>query len=683
MALGRSLQASFKAGELSPRLFGRTDLEPYYDGVKRLENMVVMPQGGATRRAGTYFVNEVKDSAKFVRLIAFEYSTVESYVLEFGDQYIRFHADHGTVMSSGSPYEIASPYLEADLDLLRFTQSADRLYLSHPAWAPRVLTRNDVTDWDLTVLDFIDGPYLDQNKGDTTLTPSATTGSVTVTASAVTDINDGAGFQSTDSGRIVRIDNPASGTDWGWGVITAVGSTTSVTVQVREDFAATTATKKWRLGAWSETTGWPEVVTLVQQRLAFANTEAEPARFWLSKVSELETYSPSDFDGQVTDASAITYPVADDQVNAIQWMSSGDGLALGTKAGEYVFGGGGVGAPLSPLSPNLRRHTTWGSFPFTRPIRVGHQVLFVQRAGRKLREFVFDFDVNGYVAPDITILAEHITRGQVFDMTFSQEPDQIVWMSRGDGVLVGLTYQKENDVIAWHRHILGGALSGANPVVESVAAVPTPDGAANELWMVVARTINGQTRRYIEYMAQPYNSATTAQEAAFFVDSGLTYDGAPASTFGGLDHLEGEELSVLADGAVHPPVTVSGGEITLVRSASVVAAGLGYLSAIELLPAEAGSPQGTAQGRVKREVAAHINFYETLGSLYGTGDSDLDRLPFRTAADDLGEAPPLFSGFKEVALQGGYDVQPTVVIAQDQPLPMTVLSVVRELQVHG
>jgi hypothetical protein len=684
MAYGRNLQASFTTGELSPRLLGRTDLEAYYKGVKRMENMAVLPHGGATRRPGTYFVNEVKDSAKFVRLIPFEYSTLEAYVLEFGDQYIRFHANHGTVMSDGAPYEIASPYTEADLDLLKFTQSSDVLYLSHPAWAPRRLVRNGATDWDLEILDFEDGPYLDENKTDTTLTPSATSGgSVTVTASSTDGINDGAGFQSTDNGRIIRINNPASGNKWGWGVITNVTSTTVVTVNVREDFAATTATKKWRLGAWSETTGWPEVVTLADQRLVFGNTESEPSRFWASKVSDLEVFSPTETDGTVTAANAITYSIADDQVNAIRWMSAGDGIAIGTAAAEYVFDGGGIGAPLSPLTPRLRRQTTWGAFEYTRAIRVGHQVLFAQRAGRKIREFVYDYDVGGYVAADITALSEHITRGQVFDMAFCQEPDQVVWLSRGDGLLVGMTYQKENDVIAWHRHILGGHLNGANAVVESLASIPTPDGTANELWMVVARTINGANKRYIEYLTQPFSTASMEQGDAYFVDCGLSYDGESKDTFGGLEHLEGEELSVLADGAVHPPVKVTGGEIKLTKPASKVHAGLGYLSVIETLPAESGSPQGTAQGRQKRVVASHINFFETLGCLYGQSAESLDRLPFRKASDHLGEPPALFSGFKEVSMQGGYGVLPTVLIAQDQPLPMTILSVVQELQTHG
>lgn len=683
MAYGRQLQSNFTRGELSPRLLGRTDLQAlYFNGVKRLENMVVLPHGGAVRRPGSYFVNEAKDSARFARLIPFEYSTAGAYVLEFGHEYIRFHAGHGTVGSGGVPYEIASPYTEADLDLLKYTQSADTLYLSHPAWAPRRLVRNGPTDWDLELLDFRDGPYLDPNTTPTVLTPAATAGAaVTVTASAAAGINGGAGFQPSDNGRVIRI---RSGAAWGWGVIVGVPSPTAVTVNVRSNFGGTATTAEWRLGAWSDTTGWPEVVTLVSQRLAFANTEAEPARFWLSKAADPENFAPTETAGAVTDASAITYEIADDQVNAIRWLSAGDGMAIGTAGAEYVFDGGSTGAALSPLSPRLRRHTTWGAFPYTRAIRVGHQVLFAQRAGRKLREFVYDFDVNGYVAADITTLSEHITRGQIFDMAFAQEPDQVLWASRGDGLLIGMTYQRENDVIGWHRHILGGSLLGANAVVESVATIPTPDGTASELWMIVARTINGQTRRYLEYLTQPFSTDNDQELAdAYFVDCGLSYSGPPAVTFTGLDHLEGETLQVLADGAVHPPVTVADGAITLTKEASKVHAGLGYLSLIETLPPEAGSPQGTAQGRTKRITAAHINLFETLGCLYGQDPDNLDRIPFRKASDPLGAPPPLFTGFKEVQMQGGYDTQPTAIIAQDQPLPMTVLSIVLETQAHG
>ncbi|MGP1395402.1 MAG: hypothetical protein ACTS3R_07810 [Inquilinaceae bacterium] len=682
MPYASPIQTNFTSGELSPRLRGRVDIDRYFNGAATMENMVVLPHGGAARRPGTYFIAKVKDPAKFVRLIPFEYTTAQAYVLEFGDQYIRFFANHASLIDGGPPYEIVSPYQEADLDDIKFTQSADALYIVHPDWAPRVLSRLGPINWTLTVLDFIDGPYLDVNTGPTTLTPSATSGSVTVTASGIAGINDGAGFQAGDSGRVIRIDNPASGVDWGWGVITAVSSTTQVTVQVREAFATTGATGKWRLGAWSETTGWPTTVTFIEERLGLGNTDHQPQNFWLSRTNKPDTFSPSDFDGTVNADNAIAYEIADDRVNAIRWMSAGDSLVIGSAGAEFVVNSGNRAEPLTPTNILVKRQTTWGSSPVVPPTRIGHQVIFLQRAGRKLREFAFDFDTNGFVSPDITILSEHITRGQVFDMAYQQEPDSVLWASRGDGVLIGLTYQREQQVTGWHRHILGGVFEGGNPVVESIAAIPTPDDTANELWLCVVRTINGQQVRTIEYLTQPFDGNVRDQKDAYFVDCGLSYEGQPASAFAGLDHLEGETVSVLADGAVHRDLTVVGGEVRLDRLARTVHIGLPYLSELTDLPVEAGGVAGTAQGKIKRVTRIFARFFETLGALYGAAGAPLDRLPFRDGEAPMDSPPPLFTGDKPILFPGGYDRAGQVTFRQDQPLPMTVLAVVKTLQTN-
>lgn len=200
------MQTNFTAGELSPRMFARVDVAKYQNGVETLENMIVQKHGPASRRGGTYFTAEVKDSAAYTRLIPFEFSVTQAYILEFGNEYIRFYKNYGRVetgpfseefssdFNKGGAYEIASPYLTADLSSLVITQSADVLYIAHPNYPPRKLSRLGDTNWTLTEIDFSDGPFNFLNATNTTLTLSGTTGSVTVTASAATGINNDQGF---------------------------------------------------------------------------------------------------------------------------------------------------------------------------------------------------------------------------------------------------------------------------------------------------------------------------------------------------------------------------------------------------------------------------------------------------------------------------------------------------------
>lgn len=690
-----AIQTSFARGELSPRLRGRVDLEVYFQGCEILENFTTRTQGAAIRRPGTRFVRKPKyDGSRYCRLIGVEIAHGLAYVLELGHEYIRFFRNHGwEVDGSGQIYEIASPYTEDDLDLVKYAVSAEGIYFAHPAWAPRRLFRNGPADWTLELLDFLDGPYLDANKTGTTLTPSAASGgSVTITASATAGINDGHGFLASDSGRVIRLKHvsgtaPNQTTKWGWGVITSVASTTSATVNVREAFGGTGATKDWRLGAWSETTGWPEVVTFFQERLVFANTDTEPDTFWMSKTGDLENFAPTDPDGAVKDDNAVSYTIADDRINEIFWLSAQEELVAGTGSAEFAIDGGAQGQPVSPTSIRVTRQTMHGSGALVGPQRVGHSLLYLQRAGRKVRELVYDLDTRGFISPDMTRLAEHVTRGGVYDMAYAQEPDSILWASRGDGLLIGMTYDVDEQMMAWHRHILGGRFEGGNPVVESLAVIPTPDESADELWMVVVRTIAGQTVRTIEYLEQPFQAdpslpATERMREAYFVDCGLSHRGEPAQVFGGLGHLEGETVQVMADGAVHPAVTVTDGQITLTRPASVVHVGLGYLSKLKTMPVEAGAAAGTAQAKRKRIHEVNLRILDSMGGLVGDREDNLDRIPTGVGLAGMGNAPPLFTGDHTLMFAGRYDRTGQVLVVQDLPLPLTLLSITMTLQTN-
>ena len=656
---------NFTGGELSPRLDGRNDLQKYSTGCKTLENMIIFPHGSAARRSGTQFVAEVKDSTKETRLIPFEFSTTQTYILEFGNQYIRFFKDNGQILSSGSPYEISSPYLEAELFDIKFAQSADVMYLCHPNHPVKKLSRTGHTSWSLTSVDFTDGPYMDENISSTTITTSAHTVGTgrTLTASSTTGINDNTGFQTTDVGRLIRFRD-------GYGKITARTSTTVVTIEILEDMGSSSSSANWSLGAFSETTGHPSCVTFFEQRLVFAATLSQPQTIFFSKSGDYENMDENR-GGTIADDDAIIYTIASNQVNAIRFMTATRTLIIGTAGGEFAVSGGSVDTAITPTNILIKKQSNNGAANVD-ALAVGNATLFLQRARRKLRELAYNFDVDGYVAPDLTILAEHISEGGFKQLSYQQEPNQIIWCVRNDGQLVGLTYQREQQVVAWHRHIFGGAFGSGNSVCESVATIPTDD-SEYQTYVIVKRTINGATKRYVEFLHQ-YDFDETDDTSFNFLDSQLDYSGSAVTTIGGLSHLEGQTVSILANGATHPDATVSSGQITLTRSSTKVKVGLPYTSLLQTMRIDAGAQNGTSQSKTKRIYEITARLYESIGIEVGPDLNNMERIPFRSSANAMNSGISVFTGDKEIEFRGNYETDGFIFVRQTQPLPLTVLS---------
>jgi len=656
---------NFTGGELSPRLDGRNDIAKYNSGCKTLENMIVYPHGSASRRSGTQFVAEVKDSTKKTRLISFEFSTVQTYILEFGDQYIRFYKDNGVILDGGSPYEISSPYLEAELFDIKFAQSADTMYICHPNHNPRKLTRTGHTNWTLVDDVIINGPFMDHNVETTTLTPSHKTvgATSTVTASAVTGINSNQGFLSTDVGRLLHIKD-------GHLKITSVTSTTVVVGTVIVDLGITTPITDFALGSFSDTTGYPACVTFFEQRLVFAGTTAQPQTLFFSRSADYENFDDQ-YHETVADDDAIVYTIASNQVNAIRFLTATRTLIIGTAGGEFAVNGGGTGEAITPTNILINKQSNHGAANVD-GIAVGNATLFLQRAKRKIRELAYNFDVDGYVAPDLTILAEHVTESGITQMAYQEEPNSIVWCVRTDGQLLGFTYQREQQVTAWHRHIFGGSFGSGNAVVENVEVLPTDD-SEYQVWVIVKRTIDGATKRYVEYLHNQDFDET--DDTSFnYLDSQLAYDGSATTTISGLDHLEGEEVSILADGATHPNKTVSSGAITLDRSSTKVKVGLPYVSLLQTMRIDAGSQNGTSQSKTKRIYEITARLYESIGIEIGPDLDNMERIPFRSSANLMDSGVNVFTGDKDIEFRGNYETDGFIFVRQNQPLPLTVLS---------
>ena len=664
---------NFTGGELSPRLDGRNDLAKYPTGCKTLENMIIFPHGSAARRSGTQFVSEVKDSSKETRLIPFEFSTTQTYMLEFGDQYIRFYKDNGQILSSGSAYEISSPYLEAELFDIKYAQSADVMYVCHPNHPVKKLSRTGHTSWTLTTVEFTDGPYLDDNITTTTLTSSAHTVGTgrTLTASSTTGINNDQGWLSTDVGREVTFRD-------GYGKITGYTSSTVVTWEILEDTGSGSHSTDWSLGAFSDTTGHPSCVTFFEQRLVFAATLSQPQTIFFSRSGDYENMNENR-GGTIADDDAIIYTIASNQVNAIRFMTSTRTLIIGTAGGEFTVSGGGTDVAVTPTNILIKKQSNNGAANVD-ALAVGNATIFLQRARRKMRELAYNFDVDGYVAPDLTILAEHISEGGFKQLSYQQEPNQIIWGVRNDGQLIGLTYQREQQVVAWHRHIFGGAFGSGNAVCESIATIPTDD-SEYQSWVIIKRTINGATKRYVEFIHQ-YDFDESDDTSFNFLDSQLSYDGSAVTTISGLAHLEGQTVSVLADGATHPDKTVSSGSITLERSASKVKVGLGYTSLLQTMRIDAGAQNGTSQSKTKRIYEITARLYESIGVEVGPDLNNMERIPFRSSANAMDSGINVFTGDKEIEFRGNYETDGFIFVRQTQPLPLTILSLYPKLQTN-
>ncbi|MDH3702700.1 MAG: hypothetical protein OEU46_15435 [Alphaproteobacteria bacterium] len=675
---------AFNAGEWSPLLEGRQDLSKYFSALRRMRNFYPKVQGPAIRRPGTRHVAEVKDSTRTVRLLPFEFSVQQAYIIEAGSLYLRFFRDNARIETAPDvAYEIASPYQESDLAALKFVQSADVLYLFHPAHMPRKLSRFGDTNWTLTPIEPADGPYLPANTTPTTLTPSATSGSVTVTASATEGLNGGAGFKDMDIGRLIRL--KVSGV-WGYGEITAWISTTQVTVQVERNFGAASATADWRLGLWSGATGYPGTGTFYEDRMALAGVPDFPQRLDLSRTGDYENFMPTEADGTVVSDNALAFTLNANNVNAIRWLLDHEkALMAGTVGGEWPLSPSNAGEALDAANPpQARRATVYGSADVT-PIKAGGTILFVQRAGRKIFEQAFAFESDGFRAGDLTELAGHVSTGGLTELAYQREPDSILWAVRADGGLIGLTYRREQDVVGWHQHVPGGKsdAAGAPSRVESLAVIPSSNGSRDELWLVVQRRINGFTRRFIEYLEAPL-ADDADQTNSFYVDSGLIYDGPAIDTLSGLDHLEGETVQILADGGSHPDRIVAGGAITLDRFVSKAAVGLAYdhLSVLQTLDIEAGAADGTAQGKIKRITGCTIRLHRSLGVWVGPDEAAIDPLPelvFRDPSTEMGSPAPLYSGDSFIPWPGGYDRFGRVTVVPRGPFPCTFVAIYPQL----
>lgn len=811
---------SFNAGELSPYLDARSDLEKYASGCRLLENFVIMPYGGVYRRPGTEYLGVAKHANKRCRLLGFNFSTTTRFILEMGEHYIRFWSNGQPVIVGGVPLEVATPYEESQLREIQFIQINDVMYFVHPLHAPRKLTRRADDDWTFAEITWDWPALLDENIEPTTITPypnvvtawlTATTYAVGdhVTQSSVlyrclsahtsgtfstdltanrwvtatsliegTTISLTASAPTFESGhvgsywqlgqprtsiyveKLINATGPSTpisiigawefntygtwtaeisiqrsydgGTSWetvrsyksasdfnaagtgkedkeallrinvtaftggsgravitaqesrvfGIAKITAVTSGTVATATVVRGLASMSATKFWSEGAWSTKRGFPRSVTLHEQRIYYAGTASRPQSVWGSVINDFETFRLYS-----NDDAGLFFTLSAQQANPIQWLLSQGKLLIGTAGEEWTLSSSDSNSAITPSNVQADRQSSYGS-KYLRALIVNDVILFAQRQGRKVRELVFSFEQDGYRAPDLTMLAEHVTRGEILECAFAQQPDAIYWTITGAGQLVGMTYERDQNVVGWHRHTTGQRIEDGVEKFDTFESVATVYGAsgADEVWFSIQREIDGQPVRTIERFKTDFRDTfeTAAKPDWWYLDSARqSHFSAPATTITGLSHLEGRTVDILADGAVSPARTVQDATISLQAPARHVLTGLPYISQMKPMKLESPLEDGTSRGRIKKLHAVSLALYQSLGGQFSSDGTHWDWIYSRALTDRMDDSPPVFTGDKVFPVVADSSRSADITIRQTQPLPLTILALVGKHQVTG
>lgn len=494
-----------------------------------------------------------------------------------------------------------------------------------------------------------------------------------------------------DSGDYVHITGVTGTTEAnGYWKITYVSATTFtldgsafVNAFVGNGSCTRMATWLWRFGAFSSARGYPSCGTFYQDRLVLAATTVQPDSVWASVTSDYESFADK-IAGVVRDDSAVAVTLASQTVNRIRWLSAdGGGLVVGTAGAEWVLRPATTTKAFGPGNVEARPNSTHGSRDVA-PVAIGSATLFVQKAGRKVLEAIYDSGVDRYISNDLTLISNTITKGGIVEMAFVQEPDDIVWMARTDGGLVGLTYDREQQIAGFHEHELGGTstVGGAVAAVESVCSIPSPDGNRDDLYMIVKRYISGATVRHIEYMDRSWDIDEGAIEYQYFVDGGATYDGSSTTSITGLYFLRGETLQCLVDGAAHPDVVVSAtGGVTLQTAGSVVQIGYGYNADGAMLPSDFAAQDGSASGKTKKISKLRLWVYRSATFDAGPDTSNLDPIVMRVNDDPTDTATALRTGIFALSWPDGYTLEAPVMVRQSKPMAMAIMALIPTMNV--
>lgn len=599
---GSLIQRSFAAGEIAVDLYARADQTKYQTGLKQCRNFIVMRHGGATNRTGSKLVQEVKDSSARTYFIKFVFNSDQTYVIEVGNLYLRFYRNGARIAVSsvaayngattyaagdlvlsgginyycvaattgnappnasywyalnGSIYEVPTPYVTADLTDIRIVQSGDVITLTHVNYRPRELRRTGHTAWTLPVVSTV--PSI---SAPTNVVPTAGTAGAVAYSYKVTAIENDTYEESLPSAagaancasptlllpNVIVWDAVANAKEYDvylqkdangvWGYIGTASGNSFRDIGFTPNFSITPPVDR---SLFTTTNNYPGVAGYFQQREMFAATNTDPEKAWASRSGSFKNFTIS---SPLQDDDAITFNLAGRDVNEIRHLVEVGDLLILTSQGEWSLSGEAV---LTPTEIHPRKVSYFGAAKVP-PVVIGNTVLFIQARQSIIRDLQFDLPTNGYTGRDLTIFSAHLFDGYTIDrMDYAQNPHSVLWCVRSDGALLGLTYMRDQEILGWHAHDTDGAY-------EDVCVVP--EGNEDAVYVMVRRTIHGNTRRYIERFAS--RRVTNVRIDALFMDSYLTYDG---RNYGGVGSVtlsaaawtSNDTITVTASAAVFVP----------------------------------------------------------------------------------------------------------------------------------
>jgi hypothetical protein len=682
MATIRTLQFAFNRGEISPEMLGRID--DGQTGLAKCLNFIARPQGPVENRSGFRFVRAAKYAHRRVRLIPFTFSISQTMVIEVGHEYFRFHTKGATLLvddESGNPYEITSPYQEEDLIDIGYAQKEDVLTIVHQNYPPMELRRYGATDWRLERISFL--PPVDppssitvtrKNQSGTQFLISYVVTSVTKEgiesiASVVAAVN-GNLFENGASNEISW--GAVSGTDRYIvykqlaGVFGYIGQTE--TLSVIDDNIAPDMSKTPPIydDVFNAPDDYPGAVTYFEQRRCFAGTRNNPQRIWMTRSG---TDSVMSYGRPLREDDRIDKAIASLQVNAILHMVPLPDLVLLTASSEFAVTSVTHDA-VTHSSFNARQQSQMGASK-VHPIIANNIIVYCASRGGHVLEVGYQYEKRGYVPADMSLRASHLfDYSRIVDMSFEKAPIPTAWCVTSKGKLLGATYIPEQQIGAWHQHETDGKFESCCVVAE---------GDDDVLYVSVCREIEGEEVRYIEMIVP---RLFDRPEEAFFVDSGLSYDGDLATVFSGLEHLEGKTVSIIGDGAVFPRQVVKDGSVEIDHPARRVHVGLPYVSEIETLPIVAQVDGAYGQGRAKNVNRVFMRVVRSSGIWAGPSANALREYKQRTT-EPPGSPPRLKTDEIEIMAAPSWGNSGSVVVRQLDPLPLTILNLCAEVATGG
>lgn len=646
MSRAVTLQTNFTTGEIDPLLTSRIDINQYYNGLDKARNVLIQPQGGVVRRPGLEYIGTIPSAANpqnGSRLVPFEFSTSQSYMLLFVNNRMYIYKDKVLVTNinaTGNDYlttTISSSYI----NFMDYAQSADTLIVVHEDMQPKQITRG-VSDSTWTISD-ISFEYIPQyaftistTSGPHNITPSEVDGNITITASGTT-------FISTDVGQYVEANDGI-----GRARIVTFVSATEVDAIVEIPFfnSDAIAAGSWFIergyeDTWSASKGWPRTVTFHQGRLYFGGSKSRPNTIFASRVARFFDFNP----GETLDDDAIVATLATDSVNAITGLFAGRDLQIFTKGGEFFISQ----ASLDPITPNnivVSTATRRGAKEGIKPVGAESGTLFIQRAGKALREFLFSDVELSYISNNISLLSSHLLKSPS-DMalrksTSTDDGDLLMIVNGEDGSLATYSILRGQNVIA-------PSLSTVDGTFEKVAV------DVDTIYFVVKRTVNASTVYYIE----AFNDDNTTDSNVLLIGASLP----STTTVTGLNHLEGKTVKVIADDVMQNEKVVASGQIIIDSvPTAYIEIGLDYTPEVKTLPVELKLSSGNIIAQRKRIIEATANMYLTQNlTLNGN--------------DFLFTAGEFYTGLKRRKPMLGYDKKGQMTFSQSEPLFFTLLGI--------